>query len=62
MVINGYDCVGSSDGRRSAMSEEDIGHYGERRLQRSVDELAEEFHGIWLRETIDRSLVPAASA
>jgi hypothetical protein len=44
------------------MSEEDIGHYGERRLQRSVDELAEEFHGIWLRETIDRSLVPAARA
>ena len=36
------------------MSEQDIESYGERRLQRAADELAEEFHGIWSRETIDR--------
>jgi arsenate reductase len=36
------------------MSERDIENYGERRLQSSIDELAEEFHGIWSRETIDR--------
>ena len=36
------------------MSEQDIEDYGERRLQQSVAELAEEFHGIWSRETIDR--------
>jgi arsenate reductase (thioredoxin) len=36
------------------MSEQDIHSYGERRLQRAADELAEEFHGIWSRETIDR--------
>jgi arsenate reductase (thioredoxin) len=36
------------------MSEQDIESYGERRLQRAADELAEEFRGIWSRETIDR--------
>src|SRR2546426_12351790 len=36
------------------LREQDIESCGERRLQRSVDELAEEFHGIWSRETIDR--------
>jgi arsenate reductase len=36
------------------MSEQDSGSYGERLLQRAVDDLAKEFHGIWSRETIDR--------
>lgn len=36
------------------MGEQDIDNYGERRLQRAIDELAQEFHGIWSRETIDR--------
>jgi protein-tyrosine-phosphatase len=36
------------------MSEQDIGDYGERLLQCAVDDLAQEFHGIWSRETIDR--------
>ena len=36
------------------MSDQDIQDYGELRLRRAVGELAEEFHGIWSRETIDR--------
>lgn len=36
------------------MSEDEYEHFGERRLQRAADELAEEFRGIWSRETIDR--------
>ena len=36
------------------MGEQDIENYFEHRLQRAIDELAEEFHGIWSRETIDR--------
>jgi arsenate reductase len=36
------------------MTEQEIESYGERRLQQAVDELAQEFHGIWSRETIDR--------
>ena len=36
------------------MSEQDIDGYGERLLQRSVDDLAKEFHGVWSRESIDR--------
>jgi protein-tyrosine-phosphatase len=36
------------------MSQQDLEYYGERRIHRAVDDLAEEFHGIWSRETIDR--------
>jgi len=36
------------------MSQEQFEDFGERRLQRAIAELADEFHGIWSRETIDR--------
>jgi hypothetical protein len=36
------------------MSQQDLEYYGERRIQRAVDDLTEQFHGIWSRETIDR--------